>query len=282
MKNRASSTEQSGTPRPGKRRPWVWILLGIALLLYPIVATTWNNYSLQRQAELYGRQAASIDPPSERDRLLAQARQYNARLDHHALPPVEESPGFSEYMRMLKTPVTGGVMARVTVPSVGTDLPVYHSTRPAVLYSGAGHMFGSSLPVGGAGTNAVITAHTGMVDAAMFDHLPLVKNGDLVVIDTLGQKLYYQVVGRKVVKPDQWQEVSYEQGKDKLTLITCTPYGLNTDRLLVEAHRIPAPVSEPNLQKRVLSWWMILDLLVIALTLMLLAWMRRKKRKQID
>lgn len=264
------------------RRSWVWILLGVALLLYPIVATTWNNHLLTRQAELYGQQVGRIEPPTERARLLAQAREYNDHLVHHAYPPLPDSPGFQEYLDTLNSPLTGGVMARITIPSIGVDLPVFHTTRADVLYAGAGHMFGSDLPVGGEGNNAVITAHTGMVDATMFDHLPMLKDGALVTVNTFGEELHYRVTGRKVVRPDQWQEVSYEEGKDKLTLITCTPYGLNTDRLLVEAERVPNDSPTEAMRGWRPSWWMVLDVCFILLALLILWWMRRKRRKRLD
>ncbi|WP_165241659.1 class C sortase [Corynebacterium lizhenjunii] len=260
-----------------KRRSWVWILLGIVLLAYPIVATLWNDAQLEKSARAYREEVETIEPPAELERLWRQAQDYNASLEHHALPPEETSPGFAEYLDTLNAPETGGKMARISIEAIGVDLPVYHTTRPQVLYHGAGHMFGSDLPVGGEGTNTVITAHTGMVNASMFDHLPLLKEGDLVTLEVLNHTLYYAVTGRTVVAPDRWEAVTYERGIDKLTLITCTPYGINSDRLLVEAHRVPGPQEQTRRAWR-LSWWMVADLVAIAVVLVLWIFLERRKR----
>lgn len=274
--------------RPGKKnsraRSALFIILGVALLLYPIVATLYNDAQLRKQAETYHEQVKKIDPPTERTRLLQEAREYNKQLaasGHHAYPPREDSPGYKDYLETLDSPLTGGVMARIKIDSIGVDLPIFHTSRPEVLYNGAGHMFGSDLPVGGMGTNAVITAHTGMVDASMFDQLPMLKDGEIVQIEVMGETLYYKVSGRKVVKPHYWEAVTYEPNREKITLITCTPYGINTDRLLVEADRVPGPIEgEGKTSPFNLSWWMIADLLIIVLVLLLILYLERRRRKR--
>ena len=123
-----------------------------------------------------------------------------------------------------------------------------------------------------------------MVNASMFDNLRKLKDGDEVFVEVMGEKLKYKVHGRKVVKPNEWQQVTYEKGKDKLTLVTCTPYGINTDRLLVNAERVPLDnPNEPSGGWRpVLSWWMILDLIIILLVLLVVAWREYKawRRKE--
>ncbi|MEJ5998945.1 class C sortase [Corynebacterium sp. H130] len=281
-----SKSNGQGASRSKKRRSWLWLMLGALLLLYPIVATLWNNHLIEQRARDYSTQVKDIEPREEILRLRREAHEYNAWLEaqgHHAMPPEESSPGFDRYMKTLAPPETKGTIGRITIESIGVDLPIAHSTRPQVLYQGAGHMFGSDLPVGGKGNNAVITAHTGMVNASMFDQLPAVKNGAIVKIQVLDETLYYKVTGRKVVKPNEWQDVTYEHGRDKLTLITCTPYGLNTDRLLVEAERIEPPFEDPGAHwKLPLSWWMILDLLILLLVFLfvILGERRRRRRKR--
>ena len=185
-------------------------------------------------------------------------------------------------MSQLTLPESYHVMARVRIPRINVDLPVYHTTRTDVLYDGAGHMYGSTLPVGGDGTNAVISAHTGMVNAAMFDQLPMLKPGDDIFIDVMGQRLRYRMTSREVVKPDDYDAVTYEPGKDKITLITCTPYGLNTDRLLVHAERAPLDpdTPEPTVDAFVWSWWMIAVLVLILLVLLLILWKRWRGRRK--
>ena len=271
-----------------KNRDLVWILLGVLILLYPIVATLYNDYKLNEQAQRYSENVESIEPDQRVMEYLEQARLYNAELaaqGHHARPAVEQDPGFERYMNTLNPPETEGVMARITIPDIHVDLPIFHTTNSSALYHGAGHMYGSDLPVGGEGTNSVISAHTGMVNASMFDNLRKLENGDVVEIEVMGKKLRYGVTDQKVVKPEDYDAVTYEQGKDKITLITCTPYGINTDRLLVTAERLPdeSSVTEDEGWRPVLSWWMILDLIIILLVLLLVAykeWKRRQDRKR--
>ncbi|MHB0834138.1 MAG: class C sortase [Corynebacterium aurimucosum] len=271
------------TKRKNKRRSFWLIIAGILILLYPIVATQYNDYQLHQQAESYGRSVRGIDPPTQREHYIRAAHEYNewlAQQGHHAYPPEPASPGFERYMETLNAPETGGVIARLRIASIGVDLPVFHTTAPAVLYGGAGHMFGSSLPVGGPGTNAVISAHTGMVNASMFDNLPRLQDGETVTIDVMGETLTYKVTGREVVKPEDYEAVTYETGKDKLTLITCTPYGINTDRLLVHAERVDTVAEEePGWQPK-LSWWMILALILIAVVLVIVWWNERRRKKK--
>lgn len=270
------------TKRKNKRRSLWLIVAGILILLYPIVATQYNDYQLHQQAESYGRSVRDIDPPTQREHYIRAAHEYNdwlAQQGHHAYPPEPDSPGFERYLDTLNAPETGGVIARLRISSIGVDLPVFHTTASTVLYSGAGHMFGSSLPVGGPGTNAVISAHTGMVNASMFDNLPRLRDGETVTVDVMGETLTYKVTGREVVKPEDYEAVTYEAGKDKLTLITCTPYGINTDRLLVHAERVHAQAEEETGWQPKLSWWMILALVLIAAVLVIVWWNERRRRK---
>lgn len=267
---------------------WIVLILGALLLLFPIASTLSAQYRQIKQNEEY---AGAVQELSDdvKARELARAHEYNDRLlaaGPHARAPRDEDPGFDDYMSQLTLPESYHVMARVRIPRINVDLPVYHTTRPDVLYDGAGHMYGSTLPVGGDGTNAVISAHTGMVNAAMFDQLPMLKPGDDIFIDVLGERLRYRMTSREVVKPDDYDAVTYEPAKDKITLITCTPYGLNTDRLLVHAERAPLDpdTPEPTVDAFVWSWWMIAVLVLILLVLLLILWKRwrdrRKKRRR--
>lgn len=287
--NTAKNTKRAKkAKKKRKNRDLLWIILGVIILLYPIVATLYNDYQLFKTAQRYSDSVEQIEPNEQLERYLRDAEEYNRQLaaeGHHARPAVASDPGFDRYKNTLNAPETKGVIARITIPSIDVDLPIYHTTNSAVLYNGAGHMYGSSLPVGGDGENAVISAHTGMVDASMFDNLRKLKDGDIVHIEVMGRHMRYQVHGSQVVKPDNYGAVTYEPGKDKITLITCTPYGINTDRLLVNAERIApdAPASESTGWRPVLSWWMILDLFIIVLVLLLVAykeWRRRQARKR--
>ncbi|WP_249399746.1 class C sortase [Corynebacterium qintianiae] len=199
-----------GTPRAAKpaRRGNVFsliiLLLGAALLLYPVVSTLANHYTTIRQNEVYSGALASLNDEAKAEQLRL-AHEYNDWLlasGTHARPPVQGDDGFDYYMSQLNLPENYSTIARIRIPAINVGLPVFHTTAPKVLYDGAGHMYGSTLPVGGEGTNAVISAHTGMVNAAMFDQLPMLKEGDDIYIDVMGQRLRYQMTGREVVKPE--------------------------------------------------------------------------------
>lgn len=292
MAQHRQEAKASGTAKPRRKRKAgvFWIVLGILTLLYPVVATLYNDYQLDQRARNYDLDVQNIRPDQQVQRYLDDAHAYNAALaqqGHHARPAKPETPGFERYIKTLDAPETGGVIARLTVPRYNIDLPVYHTTNSDVLYRGAGHMFGSDLPVGARnaedGTNAVISAHTGMVNASMFDNLPRMKNGDDIYISVMGQQLRYQVIAKKVVKPDEYEAVTYESGHDRITLITCTPYGINTDRLLVTAERVPNDAMHyrekwhPNI-----SWWMFLVFIVVIIALLIVWWNERRKKRKKD
>lgn len=274
-------------PRPRRRRggTLLLVILGTMILLYPVVATVWNDYRFERIAQKYAEDVEAIEPVTEVERYLDQARQYNAQAALVGHPPrrdEEGDPDFERYMGILNPPETQGVMARISIPSIGVELPVYHTVRSEVLYKGAGHMHGSDFPVGGLGTNAVISAHTGMVDATMFDNLPKLQDGEDVFITVLNQELRYRVTGRQTVKPEDYSAVTYEPNKDKITLITCTPYGINSDRLLVVAERIPLDTHPLIVDKvgRTLAWWMIVDLAVIVVVWLIVLWQEWRVRRR--
>ncbi len=267
-----------------RKTGFTWILIGLLILLYPVVATLYNDYQIVQQAQMYSRAVDNIRPKSQLQKYWTEARLYNEQLakeGHHARPPVSSDPGYERYMNTLQVPQTADVMARIRIPQSKIDLPVFHTTSSEVLYRGAGHMFGSDLPVGGLGTTSVISAHTGMVNASMFDNLVFIKEGADVYIDILDETLHYKVKSRKVVGPDDYRAITYETDKDKVVLVTCTPYGINTDRLLVEAIRVPADSgSSESGWTPSLSWWMILDIILVCLVLLflLIRALRRKKR----
>ncbi|AWB84674.1 class C sortase [Corynebacterium liangguodongii] len=269
--------------KSGNAASLVVLVLGALLLLYPVVSTLANHYTLIRQNEVYSDAVESLSDIEKADQLRL-AHEYNDWLlatGPHARPPVEGDDGFDYYMSQLVLPENFSTIARIRIPAINVDLPVFHTTAPKVLYDGAGHMYGSTLPVGGEGTNAVISAHTGMVNAAMFDQLPMLKEGDDIYIDVMGQRLRYQMTGREVVKPEAYDRVTYEPGKDKITLITCTPYGLNTDRLLVHAERVPLDpsVPEPEVSGWAWSWWMIAVVALVVIVSLLVAWRAVKRRR---
>ncbi|WP_165164989.1 class C sortase [Corynebacterium qintianiae] len=289
----AAPPARHAAPKKKKQRgnvvSLIVLFIGALLLLYPVVSTLSNHYKLIRQNEVYSGAVESLSDIDKAEQ-LRRAHEYNAWLldtGPHARPPVPGDDGFDYYISQLTLPENFAIIARIRVPAINVDLPIYHTTAPKVLYDGAGHMYGSTLPVGGDGTNAVISAHTGMVNAAMFDQLPMLKEGDDIYIDVMGERLRYQMTSREVVKPEDYDHVTYEPGKDKITLITCTPYGLNTDRLLVHAERVPLDPNapEPEVAGWAWSWWMIAVVALVVIVLLLVLWRalaRRRRKRQMS
>lgn len=264
----------------------VLLILSVLILLYPVVSTLWNDYQNSETARRYEEEIGKVGSPDQLADLRQRAEEYNLRLAAAGHPPRLEDPadpGYLDYRSQLLVP-GGSTMARIMVPEVGIDLPVYHGTTDEVLYNGAGHMYGTDLPIGGAGRTAVITAHTGMVNASMFDNLHQVGEGEFVYVSVLGERLRYRVTDREIVRPDEHDAVTYEEGLDKLVLITCTPYGINSDRLLVTAVRDDAtPVSDEELRggwRPQLSWWMKLDLAIICAIIAIALWVSLRRRRR--
>lgn len=259
--------DRAGGPvkkRPARLIPLLIVLIGVLVVLYPVVATQYNNFKQHRFAVEYNSDIQNI--PDERlAQGLAAARAYNDSIAGIPIldPYLEEvqQPESSEFARYLDQLSASEVMARVRVPSAGIDLPVRHGTSESSIRNGAGHLYGTSLPVGGPGTHAVITSHTGMSSATLFDHLVDVKEGDLIFIDVYGETLAYTVDQIKVVLPDEIGDLVPVADRDYLTLFTCTPYAVNSHRLLVRAERtewtpgaLDSRASDAWIPR--LEWWM--------------------------
>ena len=233
-------------------------LAGLSLLLYPFVANQWNNYRQKQLISNYEQvvsdkeAAEGIDYDAERKK----AEDYNEALLPCVLPDsfaLAESSGVDPvYMNTLN--IAGDeMMGSVEIPKINIKIPIYHTTEEEVLNKGAGHLEGSSLPVGGANTHAVISAHRGLPSASLFTDLDQLKEGDHFLIHVLNETLCYEVDKISVVKPEDTSALAVEDGQDLVTLLTCTPYGVNTERLLVRGHRVPYVEEEVKEEKTVLS-----------------------------
>ena len=233
-------------------------LAGLSLLLYPFVANQWNNYRQKQLISGYEQvvsdkeAAEGIDYDAERKK----AEEYNEALLPCVLPDsfaLAESSGVDPvYMNTLN--IAGDeMMGSVEIPKINIKIPIYHTTEEEVLNKGAGHLEGSSLPVGGANTHAVISAHRGLPSASLFTDLDQLKEGDHFLIHVLNETLCYEVDKISVVKPEDTTALAVEDGQDLVTLLTCTPYGVNTERLLVRGHRVPYVEEEVKEEKTVLS-----------------------------
>ena len=257
----------------------VFIIAG-TVLGYAPVATVVNNLRQHQQSEEYSQQIARRESTSEgkakNKAAIQKARDYNSTLNGIPIldPFLEDVENSStKYQQYLGVLADSDVMSRIRVESAGIDLPVRHGTDDSSIATGAGHVYGTALPVGGEGNRTVLTAHTGMQSATLFDHLTDVKVGDIMVVETYGEKLTYKVTDIRTVLPSQSDALTAVPGKDLLTLMTCTPYGVNTHRLLVTGERTSnaeGATTEPGVQHELagLSWMMkAMGTLAVALIL---------------
>ena len=212
-------------------------LAGIGLLAYPTFSDWWNDLHQSRAIAGYVEKVS--DMSDEKSRAMWEAAQaYNERLlqksgDRFVLTD-EEKEAYNKVLDVTGT----GIMGYVNIPRIAVSLPIYHGTDPAVLEIAVGHIEGSSLPVGGKGTHCVISGHRGLPSAKLFTDIDRLKEGDTFQLQVLNRTLTYEVDQIRIVLPDQLEDLAIDPDKDYCTLVTCTPYGVNTHRLLVRGHRI--------------------------------------------
>lgn len=216
-------------------------LMAICLLVYPYIA----NYVFEHRADsVIDAVEKSTDaiPDEEKEAAIQEAREYNAYIANGTVKLTDpftadqSYDGVDEYESLLRSS-DDGVMGYVEIPVIDVSLPIYHGTSEEVLQKGVGHLQGTSLPVGGESTHTVLTGHTGLSHAKLFTDLTEVKEGDIFFLYVMGEKLAYQVDQIEVVLPSELDNLYVEQGKDLCTLVTCTPYGVNSHRLLVRGVR---------------------------------------------
>ncbi len=212
------------------------LLVGLSLLLYPSFSDYWNSLHQTRAISDYAEQVANLDDVQYDDYMNA-ARDYNRELSGRltAFALTEEQK--SDYETLLD--VSGlGVMGYIEIPEIDCSLPIYHGTNEAVLQVAIGHLEWSSLPVGGLGTHCVLSGHRGLPSAKLFTNLDKLREGDIFLLRVLDEVLTYEVDQILIVEPQDTDALRIEEGKDYCTLVTCTPYGINSHRLLVRGHRI--------------------------------------------
>ena len=267
---------------------------GFLLLAYPTISDQWNTYRQSRLISSYEEvvsektEAGAIDYEAE----WLKAQQYNDELMPMILPDsfaIAEAEGEDEeYMAALNL-AGDGIMGTVEIPKIGITLPIYHTTEEEVLERAAGHLEGSSLPIGGENTHAVISAHRGLPSAALFTDLDQLEAGDHFLIHVLDETLCYEVDQILTVEPDDTSALQVEDGEDLVTLLTCTPYGVNSHRLLVRGHRVPyeetvvaeeeTPLAAVSLHTNYLLW-VFVGLGVTALFILALFLFDRRARKK--
>ena len=212
------------------------LVLGLGIMLYPTVSDWWNSFHQTRAIASYSDTVATMDNEIY-DQLWQEAEAYNAALAQKANPYFFTEEDQALYDSTLNVSGTG-IMGYIDIPEIKCTLPIYHGTSDAVLQVGVGHIEGSSLPVGGEGTHCVLSGHSGLPSAVLFTHLEDLDIGDLFTLQIMDETLTYEVDRFNRVLPHEMDLLTIEEGKDSCTLVTCTPYGINTHRLLVHAHRV--------------------------------------------
>lgn len=212
--------------------------VGLAILLYPSVSDWWNTQHQTRAIINYDTQVQAMSD-KDCDKLIEAAHNYNARLAAQPYPFMycDKVEGYEDVLN----PNGTGMMGYVSIRKIDVELPIYHGISPSVLNIAVGHVKGSSLPVGGVGTHAVLSAHRGLPSAKLFSNLDKLEVKDTLSITILNRILTYEVDQILIVEPDEIDALSTQAGKDLCTLVTCTPYGINSHRLLVRGHRIDNP-----------------------------------------
>ena len=226
----------------------IWIILtlgflvGVCVLLYPAISDFWNSKTQSRAIADYESVLQHLEP-EDYSALFQGAYDYNDALyaTNFPLTDYKNVPGYNEALRVEGT----GIIGYVKIDKIGVELPIFHGTSDDVLSRGVGHMEGSSLPVGGTNTHCVMSAHRGLPSAKLFTDLDRLELGDTFQIVVLDQILTYQVDQIKIINPDEFNDLLIEEGMDYCTLLTCTPYGINTHRLLVRGIRIETILEKP-------------------------------------
>lgn len=209
-------------------------LVGLSVMLYPAVSNYLNTRNQKREIVNYNNILNSIDD-LEYEKMLKKAQKYNDELKQ-IYSPLDNYDLVSGYEDVLD--VTGtGIMGYVTIPKIDVELPIYHGTSDAVLNIAVGHVQGSTLPIGGDSTHSVISAHRGLPSATLFSDLDKLEEGDTFTVTVLNDVLTYEVKKIQIIEPDDIRKLVIVDGKDYVTLVTCTPYGINTHRLLITGER---------------------------------------------
>ena len=281
---RAAETEKSFLAKHGVTIALVAVMLiGVGIFLYPIASNYINSLS-QSYAVANYQDAVESTNQDELDQMLAKAQAWNAELAYkggslNSISGVE----LDEYNALLN--IEGiNVMGYIEIDKINVRLPIYHSTGDDALAIGVGHLEGSSLPVGGESTHCVLMAHRGLPTSMLFTDLDRLEVGDTFAITVLAETRYYEVDQVLIVEPDDLSALHIEEGQDLCTLVTCTPYGVNTQRLLVRGHRTSAPnsdygSSDARIVDGLVVATVITAVLILALVVGLVIWTRTKKKR---
>lgn len=259
-------------------------LIGLLIMLYPFISNFRNR---MRTENLIGVYNGDVDKTSQQKLAEAyrKARTYNRNHTVNTIVDIfnQDSPVRDEYMSLLN--LSGnGMMGYIEIPEIHQRLAIYHGTGDEVLQKGCGHIAGTSLPVGGKSTHSVLAAHRGLPSAKLFTDIDRLKEGDEFYVFVLNHTLAYKVDQIKTVKPDNLDDLQIVKGKDYVTLFTCTPYAVNTHRLLVRGHRVPY-VPKDNATRTMMDsfemYWIIIFVIGI-IALAVVVWIKQKERKKMQ
>ena len=213
------------------------LLVGLFLVLYPTVSDYWNSFHQSKAVASYLQDVEDMEE-SKKDSLREEARVYNEKLPQNVTPSLQVSgydkTFYNETFKVSKS----GIMAYIEIPKLNTTLPIYHGTDETVLQVAIGHIPGTSFPIGGKGSHAVVSGHRGLPSARLFTDIDHLVEGDIFLIQVLDETLTYQVDQILTVLPQEVSALRVDPDQDYVTLTTCTPYGINTHRLLVRGHRV--------------------------------------------
>lgn len=256
-------------------------VVGLSLLLYPSISDYWNSLVQSRAIASYIESVSNLNN-EEYDAILEEARAYNASLvgDKTRFSPTEEET--AEYLTLLGS--TGGAVGYIEVPVISLSLPIYLGTSETVLQAGAGTMEGSSLPIGGESTHAVLTGHRGLPSATLFTNLDRMVQGDMFHVHILNETCTYEVDQILIVEPAEMDALEIAEGEDYCTLVTCTPYGINSHRLLVRGRRIETPDKLKHIRVTAdaikIEPIITAPIMALPLLLVLLLWLLFSNRKR--
>lgn len=264
------------------------LIVGAGLLAYPSFSDWWNSFHQSRAVTSYLDTVSSMDT-AEYERIIKEAEAYNSDLSDTGIRWIMEDEELAVYEEMLKVN-DSGIMGYIDIPKINVHLPIYHGVDEAVLQVAIGHIEGSSLPVGGKGSHCIVSGHRGLPSAKLFTDLDKMEKEDTFTITVLNRTLTYEVDRIRIVEPEDLSELKIEQGKDYFTLVTCTPYGINTHRLLVRGHRVANAQGDvlvvadaTQIESIYIAPFIAAPLLVLLIIAMLIATgIRKRSREAIE
>lgn len=259
-------------------------LFGLILLLYPSFSDWWNQFHQSRAVVSYAETVATIDNPAY-ERMYTEAVEYNERLKESEIHWILTPEEMDEYNNTLCV-TESGIMSYIEIPAINVMLPVYHGTEGTILQVAIGHLAGTSLPVGGESTHCVLSGHRGLPSARLFTDLDKLVKGDIFFIRTLDEVLTYEVDQIRIVEPTDLSDIVIVEGQDYCTLVTCTPYGINTHRLLVRGHRVETVTNATvrvvadalQVGTAIVALFIAIPILLVLMIIVLLTSGRSKKR----